>query len=368
VPTSFIVLVAVVVVLDLIGLVMVLSASSVQALRNHGSAWAFFAKQVLWLVAAAGVLACTMRFDYRRWRALSKPVLAVALGLLVLVLMPGMGITVSGSTRWLGTGSWRMQPSELAKFGVLLYAADLLARRSGKMGDWRLTLTPVLIAFGAAGVLIMAQPDMGTTLVIGCITLTLLWVAGARLSHMSLLLLSTAVVAFVVGMAEPYRRARMLSFLDPWKDAGNTGYQAAQGLVALGSGRWFGVGLGASRAKWGFLPNAHTDFIFAIIGEELGLVGALLVVALFVTFAFLGIRAALRAPDRFGTLLAAGITSWIVGQAFINIGAVIGLLPITGVPLPFISFGGSALVITMGAVGILLNVARQARPIAKTPS
>lgn len=360
-PTGFILLLAVVVFLDLIGLVMVLSASSVQSLRNNGSAWEFFARQLLWLVAAGAVMVGTMRFDYRRWRPLAKPVLGVSLALLALVLVPGMGITVSGSTRWLGAGTWRMQPSELSKIGVLLYCTDLLARRSGKMGDWRLTMMPVLIAFGSVAVLIMAQPDMGTTLATGCIAVTLLWVAGARLSHMFVLVLSTAAASFVVGIAEPYRRARMMAFLDPWKDASATGYQAAQGLVALGSGQWLGVGVGQSRAKWGFLPNAHTDFIFAIIGEELGLVGALLVVVLFMAFAVLGVRASLRAPDRFGMLLAAGVTAWIVGQAFLNIGAVIGLVPITGVPLPFISFGGSALVITMGAVGMLLNVARQGR-------
>ena len=360
-PTGFVLLLAVVVFLDIIGLVMVLSASSVQSLRNNGSAWEFFARQLLWLTAAVGVMIGAMRFDYHRLRPLSKPVLGVSLALLALVLVPGVGITVSGSTRWLGTSMWRMQPSELSKIGVLLYCADLLARRSGKMGDWRLSMLPVLVCFGSVAVLIMAQPDMGTTLATGCIALTLLWVAGARLSHMFLLVISTAVLSFIVGMAEPYRRARMLSFLDPWKDASATGYQAAQGLVALGSGQWFGVGVGQSRAKWGFLPNAHTDFIFAIIGEELGLVGALLVLALFVAFAVLGVRTALRAPDRFGMLLAAGVTAWIVGQAFINIGAVVGLVPITGVPLPFISFGGSALVITMAAVGMLLNVARQGR-------
>ncbi|HEV7888489.1 MAG TPA: putative lipid II flippase FtsW [Acidimicrobiales bacterium] len=362
VNTGFVVLFAIVVVLDMIGLVMVLSASSVQALRNNGSAWQFFGKQLIWVVTGAAVMVAALRVDYRRWRVLAKPLLGGSIALLVVVLLPGVGITVSGSTRWLGAGGWRFQPSEFAKVGVLLYCADLLARRSGKMGDWRMGVLPVLAAFGSVAVLVMAQPDMGTTLAIGTITLTLLWVAGTRLSHMTTLLAGTAATAFVVALAEPYRRARMLSFLNPWKDAGNTGFQAVQGLVALGSGRWFGLGLGASRAKWGFLPNSHTDFIFAIIGEELGLVGALLVVGLFVAFAVLGVRASLRAPDRFGMLLAAGITSWIVGQAFINIGAVIGLLPITGVPLPFISFGGSALVITMGAVGILLNVARQARP------
>jgi cell division protein FtsW len=364
VSTSFVVLVAVVIVLDIIGLVMVLSASSVEALRNHGSAWQFFMKQVMWLAAGSTVMVVVMRIDYRRWRRLGVPLFALSAFLLLLVLVPGVGINVSGSTRWLGRGGWRMQPSELAKLGLLLFCADLLARRHNKMDDWRQTLVPPMVAFGVIGLLVMLQPDMGTTLVTGCIFMALLWVAGTRFSTMLLLVGGTAAGAFVVGMAEPYRRARMLSFINPWKDAGNTGYQAAQGLVALGSGGWFGLGLGASRAKWGFLPNAHTDFIFAIVGEELGLVGALLLVGLFVAFAVLGVRAAVRAPDRFGTLLAAGITAWIAGQAFINIGAVIGLCPITGVPLPFVSFGGSALVITMVAVGMLLNVARQARPLA----
>jgi cell division protein FtsW len=167
--------------------------------------------------------------------------------------------------------------------------------------------------------------------------------------------------ALLLGLVEGYRRARLFSFLNPWKDAGNTGYQIVQSLVGLASGHWTGLGLGASRAKWGFLPNAYTDFIFAIIGEELGLLGTLLVIGLFAAFAVLGVRTALKAPDRFGALLAAGITAWVVGQALINIGAVIGVLPVTGVPLPFVSFGGSSLVITMGAAGILLNIARQTR-------
>src|SRR5205814_7246378 len=174
--------------------------------------------------------------------------------------------------------------------------------------------------------------------------------------------------AFVLGMLEPYRRARMLAFLHPLADTSNTGYQSLQGLVALGSGGLLGRGLGASRAKWGFLPNAHTDFIFAIIGDELGLIGTVIVVGLFAAFAVLGVRAAVRAPDRFGALVASGITAWIVGQAIINIGAVIGLLPVTGVPLPFVSYGGSSLVIAMGAVGVLLNVARQGRSTRRSTS
>ena len=352
-------LLAVVTVLCVVGLVMVLSSSSVEALRNYGSAWLFFKRQLLWLGVGAVVLFFTARIDYRVWRKPAIPLLALCGGLLVLVLVPGVGISVGGSSRWLGIGSWRMQPSELAKLALLLFAADVLARRSDRVHE---ALRPVLLAAGTVGLLVLRQPDMGTTLVIGCVVVALLWVAGAPMRFMGTLLALSAVGAFVVGMAEPYRRARMLAFLDPWADAGNTGYQIAQSMVGLSSGGITGVGLGASRAKWGFLPNAHTDFIFTIIGEEMGLLGSLLVVALFGGFAVLGVRAAVRAPDRFGTLVAAGITAWIAGQALLNMGAVTGLLPVTGVPLPFVSFGGSSLVIALGAVGILLNVSRQARP------
>jgi cell division protein FtsW len=200
---------------------------------------------------------------------------------------------------------------------------------------------------------------MGTAMVVLLIVLGVLFVGGVPMSRMALLGLATAVGSVIVGFAESYRRARIFAFLNPWEDPSNTGYQIAQSLVALGSGHLTGVGLGASRAKWGFLPNAHTDFIFAIIGEELGLLGTVPVVLLFGAFAYLGVRTALRAPDRFGTLLAAGVTVWIVGQSVVNVGAVIGMLPVTGVPLPFVSFGGSSLFLGMVAVGILVNVARQ---------
>jgi cell division protein FtsW len=207
----------------------------------------------------------------------------------------------------------------------------------------------------------MLQPDMGTMLVVMAIVASLLFVGGTPLRQLSALLVTAVFGAVVLGLVAPYRRARLLSFMHPFKDASNTGYQVVQGLVGMGSGGLWGIGIGASRAKWGFLPNAHTDFIFAIIGDEVGLAGTVGVVALFVAFAVFGVRAALRAPDRFGALLAAGITTWVTVQAFINIGAVIGILPITGVPLPFVSFGGSSLVLLMGVVGILLNIARQER-------
>jgi len=201
-----------------------------------------------------------------------------------------------------------------------------------------------------------------------CIVLGVLYIGGVPTISMLGLFAVGTLGAVVLGLAEPYRRARMMAFRHPLADKSNIGYQSVQGLVALSAGGFFGRGLGASRAKWGFLPNAHTDFIFAIIGDELGLVGTLLVVGLFAAFAVLGVRAAVRAPDRFGALVASGITAWIVGQAIINIGAVIGLLPVTGVPLPFVSYGGTSLMIAMGAVGILLNIARQGRSPKRTPA
>jgi cell division protein FtsW len=356
----FVLLAIVVSALVVMGLVMVLSASSVQALRDFGSSWIVFQRQAMWVFIGSVALAITLRVDYRIWRRPAVPFALLALALLVVVLVPGLGVSVRGSSRWLGTGQFRVQPSEMAKLAILLFAADLLARRGAK-GDVGAAVKPVVVVFGAAAFLVMMQPDMGTTLVLGCIVLSLLFVGGIELRALGKLLGFAAVGALLLGLVESYRRARLFSFLNPWKDAGNTGYQIVQSLVGLGSGGLTGLGLGASRAKWGFLPNAYTDFIFAIIGEELGLLGTLLVISLFAAFAVLGVRIALKAPDRFGSLLAAGITAWVVGQALINIGAVIGVLPVTGVPLPFISFGGSSLVITMAAAGMLLNVARQTR-------
>jgi len=352
-------LAAVVAVLCLVGLVMVLSASSVQALREEGSSWFYFRRQVMWVLLGTVALVLTARLDYRLLRRLGLPVLVLSLALLMAVLVPGVGITVGGSTRWIGVGSWRMQPSELAKLGLLLFAADLLARRGGRPDTARCAMRVVLLGFFAVASLVMLQPDLGTTLVVGCVVLCLLHVAGTPLRSVAGLLLCGAGGAFVLGMAEPYRRERLLSFLNPWADAHNTGYQVVQSLVGMGTGRITGVGVGASRAKWGFLPNAHTDFIFSIIGEELGMVGSLIVLGLFAAFAVLGIRVALRAPDRHGMLLASGITAWVIAQAFINIGAVVGVVPVSGLPLPFVSFGGTSMVLLMGAVGVLLNIAGQ---------
>jgi cell division protein FtsW len=359
--TNYLLLVVVVTVLNVIGLVMVMSASTVQSIDLKGDAWWFFERQLLWTVLGVAGFAVATRVDYRSWRRWCVPFLAVAVALLVIVLVPGIGIWVDGSRRWLGYGSWRLQPSEIAKLALLVYAADVLTRRQKELDDWRRTLRPILIVFAVVAALIMREPDLASTMVVTVIVGAVLVVGGIRAKHLALMF--SVVVAFVTAFAllVPWRRARMLAFLDPWHDKSNTGYQVTQSLIAIGSGGWTGVGLGASRAKWRFLPAAHTDFIFAIVGEELGLVGAALVVGLFLVLAFLGVRIAIAAQDRFGMLLAGGITAWIVGQAIINIGATVGLLPVTGIPLPFVSFGGTALLFTMVAAGLLGNVARQGR-------
>jgi cell division protein FtsW len=360
-PPNYLLLAATVGVLNVVGAVMVLSASSVSSLTDYGSAWYFFQRQVAWTVVAVAAFMITARIDYHAWRRWVRPLLVVSGVLLLAVLVPGIGVEVAGSRRWLATGALRFQPTEIAKLALLVFAADVVARRAKELHDWRRVLRPVLLVVAVLGALVLREPDLDSTFVLMLIAFTVLIVGGVRLRHLAVVGSITAVAGTLLAVSEPYRRARMFAFLNPSSDASSTGYQISQSLIAVGSGGWTGVGLGAGRAKWLFLPNAHTDFIFAIIGEELGLLGCLLVVGLFVAFAVLGTRAALRAPDRFGTLLAAGVTAWVVGQAAINIGGVIGLLPVSGIPLPFVSFGGSALVFTMAAAGILGNVARQAR-------
>jgi len=360
-PAHYLLLIATIAVLNVIGVVMVLSASSILSLTTHGSAWYFFERQLVWTVIGIVGFAVTLRIDYRRWRDWVRPMLFVTATLLVMVLVPHVGIYVSGSRRWLGIGAWRFQPTELAKFTLVLFAADLLTRREHELFDWRRSIRPLVVVVAGLGGLVFLEPDLDSTILLGVIAVAVLVAAGVRIRHLATIGLGGMSVATILALSAPYRRARLLTFLHPTVDAGNGGYQIVQSLIALGSGGIGGVGLGAGRSKWLFLPNAHTDFIFAVIGEELGLVGTLTVLALFGAFAVLGIRTALRAPDRFGMLVAAGITMWVVAQAAVNIGGVVGLLPVSGVPLPFVSFGGSALVFTMIAAGVLANVARQSR-------
>lgn len=356
----FLWLLGLVVALNLLGLVMVLSASAVDSLYDYGTSWYQFQRQAMWLGIGAVVLIVVMRIDYHLWRRFIPLGLVVAAALLVAVLVPGLGIEANGSSRWLGVGAFRIQPSEIAKLAVLLFVADLLARRVDRIAEPRLTLRPVLFVFGVFAVLIMLQPNLGTTVILGVIVLVVLFVSGVPGRSLAVLGGTGVAAAAVLAFIEPYRYRRLMAFRNPWADPLNTGYQTIQAQVGIANGGLVGMGLGEGRAKWGFLPYPHTDFIFAIVAEELGLLGALGLVAMFLALGVFGVRTALAAPDRFGMLLASGITAWILVQALINVGAVVGVLPITGVPLPFVSFGGSSLLVLMVAAGMLLNVARQA--------
>ena len=343
------------------GLVMILSASSISSYTRFGSSFLYFKRQLVWAAIGVGSMLVVSRIDYRRWRPLGWGLLIASLGGLVLVLHPALGTRVGGSSRWLGFGNLRVQPSELAKLALLLVTADVAVRKQGKLRTLRDVMLPIgVIAAFAAGLVLM-QPDLGTTVIFSMIVFVVIFVGGTPIPLLATMGLLAGVGAFGLALTKGYMRARIFSFLNPFKDPLNAGWQSVQGLIALGSGGFFGVGLGASRQKWSYVPNAHTDFIFAILGEELGLIGTFMVIGLFAAFAYAGVRIARRAPDPFGRLIAIGVTVWIVGQGIINMGAVTGLLPITGVPLPLVSFGGSALVFSLTAIGILLNVARQER-------
>nr|MDQ3879280.1 putative lipid II flippase FtsW [Actinomycetota bacterium] len=300
--------------------------------------------------------------DYHRLRGFGYVLIAVSIVLLCAVLVSSVGVTVGGSARWLAFGPLSIQPSEITKLALILFAADVFSRKDERTFDsFSHTVLPMLPVMAVVAGLIMLQPDLGTTVIVGSLGLGMLFVAGAPLAYLLPLATSGTFIALTAALIEPYRRARILSFLHPWRTPLTTGYQTIQSLIAMGTGGWAGVGLGASRQKWSFVPNAHTDFIFAILGEEMGLLGSLVVLGTFAFIAYLGIKVARSAPDRFGMLIAAGITIWLVVQALVNMGAVTGAMPITGVPLPLVSFGGTSLVISLIGMGILVSIARQAR-------
>ncbi len=349
-------LLVLVVVLVVIGLGATQSASSVVAVDQTDDQLYFFKRQLMGVGLGTLALLATSRIPYRFYRKVAVPAYLATVGLLIAVLV--VGPEVGGAKRWLPLPFVRFQPSELAKVAVVFVLAYLFERKHKLLNQFGHFIVPVLATVGVIGVLVMRQPDLGTTIVIGAAAMAVIIASDAPLKWVGLLGLAVVGVVTFLAFDETYRAERIEGFLDPYADSSGNGYQVIQGYYALGNGGIFGVGLGASRARWLYLPNAHTDFIFAIIGEETGLIGGLTVLGLFIVLALAGWMVASRAPDRFGRMVAAGITVWLSFQALVNIGGVLGVLPITGIALPFVSFGSTALIVSMAAMGILVNIAQ----------
>jgi len=347
------------VALLLLGLVMVFSAGSVLGMSQSGSGYHFFLQQGVWALLGLALMVVFAKIDYHKLGKVSWVGVLISLALLVLVLFTGR--VAGGARRWLMVGPFNLQPTEIAKFAMVIFAAYALATKGVKVKKFMHLLIPVLLVVGLGAGLILMQPDLGSALVL-CFAIGLVLILSkARVRHLAAIGAVGGLGAMYFMLSAPYRRARIFSFVNPWSSPRGSGYQVIQSYIALGSGHIKGVGLGMSRQKFLYLPNAHTDFIFAIIGEELGMAGTLMVVFLVALLAVGGLKIARRAPDEMGRLLAAGITGLIVIQALVNMGGVTGLLPITGVPLPLVSFGGCSLCVCMGCIGILLNIAAQGR-------
>jgi cell division protein FtsW len=344
-----------------IGLVMVFSASSATAYATYHDTAYFLKRQLMWL-AIGGVFAYgAYRIDYTKLKRISPAIVGVTIVLLLLTLIPHVGLQTGGARRWLGLSAISFQPSEIAKLALVLFLAAKLSTIGVEVRSLVRGTVPCLLVAAGLAVPILLEPDMGTASLVMFTAFGMLFCAGARIEHLALCLFALLPpVALAVG-SSAYKRARILAFLDPWKDAQNTGFHIVQSLLALGSGGIFGLGLGASRQKFFYLPEAHTDFIFAVVGEELGMLGTIMVLALFAAFAVRAFVLAQRTPDRFGYFLIVGCALLIVIQAFINIGVVTSSWPVTGVPLPFISFGGTSLIVSLVAVALIMNVARRTR-------
>ncbi|OBA85229.1 cell division protein FtsW [Mycobacteriaceae bacterium 1482268.1] len=356
--TSFHLIIAVAALLTSLGLIMVLSASGVHSYDEDGSPWVIFGKQLIWTLVGLFAFYAAMRMRVQTMRSLAFSGFAVTIVLLVLVLIPGIGKEANGSRGWFVVAGFSMQPSELAKIAFAIWGAHLLAARRMEHASLREMLIPLVPAAVIALALIVAQPDLGQTVSLGIILLALLWYAGLPLRVFLSSLFAAVLAAAVLAVSEGYRSDRVMSWLNPGADSQGSGYQAKQARYALANGGIFGDGLGQGTAKWNYLPNAHNDFIFAIIGEELGFIGAAGLLCLFGLFAYTGMRIARRSADPFLRLLTATATMWVLGQAFINVGYVIGLLPVTGLQLPLISAGGTSTATTLLIIGVIANAAR----------
>ncbi|MDF9408641.1 MAG: Lipid II flippase FtsW [Pelotomaculum sp. PtaB.Bin013] len=341
-----------------IGVVMVFSASEYSTLVNYNDSFYYFKRQLAWALLGLIAMRLTMRYNYWQLKRYVLPILTIALVLLILVLIPGIGKEVNGARRWINVGPLPFAPAELVKLCLIIFTAYGLARQKHKVKTFSKGVLPYLLVMSSAALLILIQPDLGTAVSLAGIVIVMIFAAGARLTHLGSIAVSgLAAVGFAIAM-KPYRLQRLMAFLDPWADPQGDGFHIIQGLYAIGSGGLFGLGLGQSKQKFLYLPENHTDFIFAIIGEELGFIGASLVILLFALFIWRGLKIAITSTDPFASLLATGITAWVGIQSIINIGVVTGSLPVTGIPLPFISFGGTSLLFTMIGVGILLNISQ----------
>lgn len=348
----------VVVTLLTIGLIMILSASSIRAHNLYGDSYHLFKQQLISAIIGIMAMIFFMGIDYHFYQEYAKLFLVFTVIVLGLVLIPGIGIVAGGSRRWLGFGSFRIQPSELAKLGIVFYISQFLAQKKKRLKSFFRGVLPVVIVLGIIFMLILLEPDLGTGITIAVTFFIMLYGAGIKFSHL-FFLVGTAFPLFLLFIfSEDYRRERLFAFLNPWSDPLDTGYHIIQSLLALGSGGIFGVGLGNSRQKFLYLPEPGTDFIFAVLGEEFGLIGTLLILMLYFVLAWRGLKIALSVSDMFGSMLAIGLTSMIILQAFINIGVVTASMPVTGITLPFISYGGTSLVIMLSGIGILLNISR----------
>ncbi|GAA1654184.1 putative lipid II flippase FtsW [Kribbella alba] len=358
--TSYHILLGATGLLLVLGLLMVLSASSVLSYKvNHGNQYAIFYRQLIWVSVGLPMAYVASRMTPRHFRMLAYVALLGSVFLLVLTYVPGLGKNVNGNTNWLSFGGpLQIQPSEFAKLALVMWCADLYARKQKLLTQWKHLLVPMVPVCGLVIALIIGQHDLGTSLVLMAVMIGMIWIVGAPTRLFVVLLASVGTIGGFFVSQESYRMQRVAQFMDPFADPSGVGWQAYHAFYALSTGGWWGVGIGNSRQKWGNLPEAHTDFIFAVIGEELGLIGSLTVLALFLTLAYAGVRIATRTTEPFVRYAAAGITVWIMAQTLVNLGAVIGLLPIVGIPLPLLSYGGSALLPTLIAIGMLLSFAK----------
>ena len=343
----------------LIGLIMMFSASGVMAEMRYGDSMFFLKRQAVWIVLGLLVLHWVSRQDYGIWKTVMPLMLGLTVVILALVLIPIVGSEVNGARRWFRFGGFSFQPGELAKLTAVLYLSSFLVRREKDITNFNKGVLAPVIVVGTLALLALLEPDMGTAVVMFSILLGLLFLGGARISHLSSLVLSLLPLAYLLIMKSDYRRRRLMSFLDPWEDPNNTGFQLSQSFVALGNGGLAGVGLGEGRQKLFFLPEAHADFVLALVGEELGFLGTGLLMVLFAILLVKGFRIAGRAPDAFGRHLASGVTLLIGIQVLINAGVVSGLLPTKGLTLPLVSYGGSSLLVSLIAIGILLSISRE---------